>query len=67
MRFKKWFNDEEFMEMSDVRNMPVDGVHFEPLEEDEFDEEEAERKCEKEVGYEDYGHRDGIYDDPHED
>lgn len=67
LQFKNWFNTSEYMEMSDVRNLPVDSVHFEPIEEDEFDEEEAERECDKEVGYEDYGHRNDIYDDADDD
>ncbi len=67
MQFKSWFSNTEYMEMSDVHNMSTDSVHFEPMEENEFDEKEAEYNCELEANREDYGHYDDIYDDPHDD
>ena len=56
MKFKAW------LEMSDIRNMPTDHIALEPIE--EFDEEEAERECEREVEYDEPS---GIYDYPEED
>lgn len=70
MQFKDWIKEKELMEMSDIQNMPTDSVQLEPIEfdDDDFDEKEAEKDCERELRHHDFSHDVEIYyDDPHED
>lgn len=67
MQFKNWIKQTEYMEMSDIQNMPTDSVNLEPLHGEEFDENEAEKECDHELRYKDFSDLSGIYDYPEDD
>jgi hypothetical protein len=69
MKFKTWFKNIELLEMSDILKMSTDDVPLETMTdaESEFDDDQVENECEKEVPYADEDGDNGVYNDPHDD